>query len=93
MYLEQSALISKSNASIKLIEQYEVPGRENRREQQRLAEEILKNSNRLNQLSGQIRDRAERTNKLVQEAGKLSVEANVLDNAVNRLVQQVVRPR
>jgi hypothetical protein len=93
MYLEQSALISKSNASIKLIEQYEVPGRENRREQQRLAEEILKNSNRLNQLAWQIRDRAERTNKLVQEAGKLSVEANVLDNAVNRLVQQVVRPR
>lgn len=93
MYLEQSAIIFKSNAAIKLIEQYEVPGRENRREQQRLADEILKNSNRLIQLAGQVRERANQTNKLVREAGKLSEEAKILDNAANRLAQQLVRPR
>lgn len=92
-YLEQSAAIFKASASLKLIEQYEVPGRENRREQQKLADEVLKNSNRLSQLAGQIRERAERTNTSVREARKLSEDANILSNAANQLVQQVVRPR
>jgi hypothetical protein len=92
-YLEQSAAIFKANASIKLIEQYEVPGRENRREQQKLADEVLKNSNRLTQLSGQIRDRAERTNALVREARKLSEDADSVRNAAEQLSRQVSRPR
>lgn len=93
MYVEQSAIIFKSNASIKLIEQYEIPGRENRREQQKLADDILKNTNRLSQLAGQIRERAERTNSLVREASSLTVDANNLTNAANRLSQQIARPR
>lgn len=92
-YLEQSGVIFKANASLKLIEQYEIPGRENRREQQKLADEVVKNSNRLTQLAGQIRDRAERTNTLVREARKLSEDADSVRNAADQLARQVVRPR
>jgi|GEM_PF-3452504 len=91
LYGEQSALIFKSSAAVKRIEQYEVPGRENRREQQRLADEVLKNSNQLLVLAKQIRDRAERSNTLVREARKLSEEATRIKNASDLLVQELYR--
>jgi hypothetical protein len=90
-YVEQSSLIFRSTASIKSIEQYQVPGRENRREQKRLAEDVLNNSIRLNELAVQLRDRAERTNKSVREASKLCEEANKLQSLADQLLYQINR--
>lgn len=90
-YGEQSATLFKSIANVKRIEQYEVPGRENRQEQQRLASEVQKNSDRLVQIAQQIRDRADRTNSMSREASKLMEDANRLKSAADRLIREVYR--
>lgn len=92
-YGEQSSLVFKSAASIKLIEQYEIPGRENRREQQRLADEVLRNCSRLNELASQLRDRAERTNQYVREANRLRDDANQLQRMADQLLYQINQRR
>jgi len=93
LYAEQSLLIVRSNASLKTIEQYQVPGRENRPEQQRLADEVLGNCNRLNLLAVQIRDRAQRTNQSLVEANRLLDEANQLQRLAEQLLNQIRQPR
>jgi len=93
LYAEQSLLIVRSNASLKTIEQYQVPGRENRPEQQRLADEVLGNCNRLNLLAVQIRDRAQRTNQSLVDANRLLDEANQLQRLAEQLLNQIRQPR
>ncbi len=93
LYAEQSSLIFRSNASLKTIEQYEIPGRQNRPEQQRLAEEVLGNCNRLNELAVQIRERAQRTNQRLVEANRLVDEANQLKRWADQLLGQIRQPR
>lgn len=91
-YGDQSALVFRSNAIIRELEQYGTMSLENSFEQQLLAAELSDNANKLVGLAGNVLDRAKRTNQMVNEARQMVDQGTRIKASCDQLLATYGRP-
>lgn len=88
-YGEQSSLVYSSLEAVRQIEQYSLNGYGAVAEQQRLARQLVNNSERLLELSGMVLERAKSLNLRVTEARDLVRASSTLREEAARLARQL----